>query len=418
MRFCLFEDSLYANFLPLTYLRPIFDLRCGATTLAEKIRLHCSPGQFSFIVRGYLEECLREESASSEINLFPETDTWFINGRAIADEALAKALRKHRTGEVALWAENTILAARVTGNNIHKIAGDWTDKQSLPPHFDQLPQESIDCSVVKYPWDLISANSETISREFGLLAKGTRERIAGKIYPGAHLLNKKNILIGKGSVVKPGVIIDAEKGPVMIGEDVTIMPNVVIEGPVFVGRGSVLKIGAKIYHGTSIGEYCKVGGEVEASILQSYSNKQHEGFLGHSYLGSWVNLGADTNGSDLKNNYSTVKYPLNGSMVDTGQIFFGMVVGDHSKSGINSMFDTGSNIGIACNLFGSGLPPKFVPSFSWGGGSSFVVYELEKSIGTARRVMARRSVQMTAAYEKMYRRAFELSSGERSTPMK
>ena len=235
----------------------------------------------------------------------------------------------------------------------------------------------------------------------------------GKIYPGAHLVNKKHILIGRGSVIKSGAVLDAENGPIIIGENVTVMPNAVIEGPAFIGDHSIIKVGAKIYHGTSIGERCKVGGEVEASVIQSYSNKQHDGFLGHSYLGSWVNIGADTNTSDLKNTYGTVKVFLNGELVDTKLQFVGLIMGDHSKTGINVMFDTGTIVGVSCNIYGAGLPPKFIPSFSWGGEGSFSTYNLEKSLETALRVMARRDVQMGAAYEMLMKDVYAATEDER-----
>jgi len=190
---------------------------------------------------------------------------------------------------------------------------------------------------------------------------------------------------------------------------VTVFPNATIEGPAFVGDDSRIKIGAKIYQGTTIGEVCKVGGEVEASIIHSHSNKQHDGFLGHSYLGQWVNLGADTNNSDLKNNYGTVKVYVEGEMVDTGSLFVGLMMGDHSKSGINTMFNTGTVVGVMCNVYGAGFPPKFIPSYTWGGAQELIEYELDKALDTARRVMARRDVQLTQAQEEMLRAVFELT---------
>jgi len=198
-----------------------------------------------------------------------------------------------------------------------------------------------------------------------------------------------------------------------IGNRVTVMPNSYLEGPLYIGDYSLVKASAKIYHGTSIGPHCKVGGEVENSIIHSYSNKQHEGFLGHAYLGSWINIGADTNNSDLKNTYGSVKVVVNGKTVDTGMQFVGLTMGDHSKTGINMMFDTGTVVGISSNLYGAGLPPKFVPSFSWGSPGSLSVFELEKSLEIARRMMARRDVRMTPAYETMMRHAFAATDDER-----
>ncbi|MEJ2637882.1 MAG: hypothetical protein P8184_21680 [Calditrichia bacterium] len=176
---------------------------------------------------------------------------------------------------------------------------------------------------------------------------------------------------------------------------------------------TAIKIGAKIYEGTSVGEVCKVGGEVEESIFQSYSNKQHDGFLGHAYIGEWVNLGADTNNSDLKNNYGNVKVNFGGAMVDSGSMFVGLAMGDHSKSGINTMFNTGTVVGPMSNIFGSGFPPKYIAPFSWGGAEQMVEHELEKALETARLVMQRRGKQLTPEYENIFRHIYSESRGRK-----
>jgi UDP-N-acetylglucosamine diphosphorylase/glucosamine-1-phosphate N-acetyltransferase len=235
----------------------------------------------------------------------------------------------------------------------------------------------------------------------------------GLVYEGAHLVNPSNIVIGAGSKIKPGVVLDAEGGPIYIGSNVTVFPNAVIEGPAFVGDRSLIKVGAKIYEHTSIGEVCKVGGEVEASVIHSFSNKQHDGFLGHAYLGMWVNLGADTNNSDLKNNYGSVKVIIDGQTIDSGSMFMGLVMGDHSKSSINSMFNTGTVVGVSSNVFGSGFPPKSVPSFAWGGGEAIKTYDLERALLVARRVMGRRKLELSACEEAVLRTVFDLTKHER-----
>jgi UDP-N-acetylglucosamine diphosphorylase/glucosamine-1-phosphate N-acetyltransferase len=208
-------------------------------------------------------------------------------------------------------------------------------------------------------------------------------------------------------------VLDAERGPISIGRNAMILPNAVIEGPAFIGAHTLVKAGAKIYENTSIGEWCKVGGEVEASIIHSHANKQHEGFVGHSYIGSWCNLGADTNTSDLKNNYGSVQVQINGKMVDSGLQFVGLMMADHAKSGINTMFNTGTVVGVASNVFGSGFPPKFIPSFSWGGAEGMTEYEREKALEVARRVMKRRDVEMTDADAALLRKIFDLTAHER-----
>jgi UDP-N-acetylglucosamine diphosphorylase/glucosamine-1-phosphate N-acetyltransferase len=267
--------------------------------------------------------------------------------------------------------------------------------------------------MISYPWDLVNLNGAEIVADFALLAPEKEKRMRGTVYEGAHLVNPGNIVIGEGSKVKPGVVLDAEGGPIWIGNNVTVFPNAVIEGPAFVGDRSLVKVGAKIYENTSIGPVCKVGGEVEGAVIHSYSNKQHDGFLGHAYLGMWVNLGADTNNSDLKNNYGNVKLVIDGETVDSGSMFMGLVMGDHSKSSINSMFNTGTVVGVSSNIFGSGFPPKSVPSFAWGGAEGLKTYDLEKALEVARRVMGRRKMALSGAEEKVLRAVFELTKKER-----
>ena len=193
----------------------------------------------------------------------------------------------------------------------------------------------------------------------------------------------------------------------------TVFPNAVVEGPVFLGEKAQIKSCARIYENVSIGKVSKVGGEVEDSIILPYSNKQHSGFIGHAYLGNWVNLGADTNCSDLKNNYGTVKAYVNGEVVNSGSQFLGVIMGDHSKTAINTMFNTGTTVGFSCNIFGAGFPDKYIPSFSWGGSDAVTTYDIERSIETAKRVMQRRSKDMHESEEKLFRKIFDLTKKER-----
>ncbi|HEY4754933.1 MAG TPA: putative sugar nucleotidyl transferase, partial [Ignavibacteriaceae bacterium] len=280
--------------------------------------------------------------------------------------------------------------------------------------FNELLKKEVDAKVIHYPWDLISNNGEQIISDFNLLtSKVDGSKIKGKVYAGAHLINEDKIFIDEGAKVKPGVVLDAESGPIYVGKDAKIFPNAVIEGPAFIGSKTAIKIGAKIYENTSIGEVCKVGGEVEESIIHSYSNKQHDGFLGHAYLGMWVNLGADTNNSDLKNNYGSVKVIINGEQVDSGSMFVGLTMGDHSKAAINTMFNTGTVVGVSSNIFGAGFPKKYVPSFAWGGSDSTTSYDVEKALDVARKVMARRNIKLTDVEERIFRYIFDLTSEER-----
>ena len=233
----------------------------------------------------------------------------------------------------------------------------------------------------------------------------------GVVSEGAHIVEPARVSIGEGASVAPGAVLDGTGGPVIVAPGARIMANAVILGPAFIGSGTVIKVGAKIYGGTSVGESCKVGGEVEDSIIHSYSNKQHEGFLGHSYLGSWVNLGASTDTSDLKNNYSTVRVEIAGQVHDTGSMFVGATIGDHSKTAIGTKLSTGVMIGVFANVVAREISPKVIPSFAWSVNGEQTVHQLERAIATARLVMARRGVGLTRSGETVIRRVFETESG-------
>jgi UDP-N-acetylglucosamine diphosphorylase/glucosamine-1-phosphate N-acetyltransferase len=223
------------------------------------------------------------------------------------------------------------------------------------------------------------------------------------------MVGEENILIGEGAIVKPGVVLDASSGPIVINDGATVMANAVVVGPAYIGKGSLIKPGARILEGTSIGDVCKVGGEIAETIFAAYSNKQHDGFVGHSYIGEWVNIGAGANNSDLKNNYSAVRMWCGGMVRDTGRQFLGFVMGDHTKVGIGAEIGSGTAVGFNCNIYGSAAPPRFVPSFSWGRGEELVEYELERAMLTAQIVMERRDVRFTDAHRNAFRRIFELS---------
>jgi UDP-N-acetylglucosamine diphosphorylase/glucosamine-1-phosphate N-acetyltransferase len=238
--------------------------------------------------------------------------------------------------------------------------------------------------------------------------------VDGTVHSSAVLDCPENIYVADGARVEAGAVLVAEGGPIHLAPGAVVMAGAVVEGPVSVGHKSRIKILAKIYEGTSIGEYCKIGGEVENCIFQAYTSKQHDGFKGHSYYGEWINIGADSNNSDLKNNYSNVRVTIDGREIDTGEMFVGSTVGDHSKSGINCMFNTGTVVGVGCNLYGADFLPKYVPSFCWGGAAGMVEHDFEKFIVTAQRVMARRDRQLTEATRRMLQVVFEESARQRS----
>lgn len=413
MNICIFEDEKYRKLLPLVYFRPVYELRCGITLLKDKIIRNFPNPTVILHARDYLTEVLKRDYPNYYVNEIPKEidQVLFINGRVLAEPHFADKF-KYNGKDVAYVKGDDVVAFWATGDNLEKMR----KKLGYPfskNDFDGFEKVEINVKLLTYPWELVNNNGEQIVIDFNILTDGKAKKL-GKIYDGVYLLNEHFIHIEEGAKIKPGVVLDAENGPIYIGKNAKILPNAVIEGPAYIGDDSLIKVSAKIYENTSIGPVCKVGGEVEASIIHAYSNKQHEGFIGHSYLGTWVNIGADTNNSDLKNDYGNVKVYIDGEFVDSGSMFVGLTMGDHSKSGINTMFNTGTVVGVNCNIYGAGLPPKFVPSFSWGGAEDgFVTYRIDKAIEVAKRVMARRKVQFTEIDEKLFRKVFELTQDER-----
>jgi UDP-N-acetylglucosamine diphosphorylase/glucosamine-1-phosphate N-acetyltransferase len=237
---------------------------------------------------------------------------------------------------------------------------------------------------------------------------------SARVSPHAILCDAARVHVGADVVIAAGAIVDPVEGPVIIDAGAEIMHGAIVRGPVYVGRGSRIKAGAKVYEGTSIGPVCKVGGEVEDVIFHSYANKQHEGFAGHSYFAAWTNLGADTNTSDLKNNYSPVRMTLEGVELDTGRMFLGSILADHTKTGINTMLNTGTTAGVGCNLYGGDFPPKYLPSFSWGGAAGLATYHLDRFVRTASAVMQRRGLTLTDAERALLAHVFASTAVQRA----
>lgn len=417
MQLCIFEDKKASDFLPLSYSRPVYDLICGFTSLKDKIfRLYPSM-KHSVHCRKYLQNVYEENNPRLQVNSVSDNECLFINGRVIADNHFQKKISKKKKENIIFVKEDMVIAAYLSGSVLDSFKENIKDAVDLK-NFNGVTIEEVDVQTINFTWDLINLNGKELIKEFQILSdnkkKKNHKKISGEVYDGVHLVNKKDIIIEKGAVVKPGVVIDASDGPVYIDKAAEIYPNAVIAGPVYIGESTKIKSGAYVYENTSIGKICKVGGEVECSVILPYSNKQHAGFLGHSYIGSWVNLGADTNNSDLKNNYSTVKAFVNDKFVDSGSQFLGLIMSDHSKSAINTMFNTGTVAGFSCNIFGSGFPSKFIPSFTWGGAEKSETYDIEKSINTAKIVMGRRNKVMSKNEENLFRKIFELSVNERN----
>ncbi len=406
MHICIFEDKQTDNFYPLTLSHPVYDLLCGMKTLKEKILRYFPEISYTLFCREYLEETVKLNNPGIEVNKLEDDNYLFINGRVLLNEDLFNVLRKNPQERVFIQ-DDMLIAARISSETIRRIKSKISYKIDIS-FFEGISRENVEADTVDYIWDLIEINGHQLKQDFNYLNDpGISEE--ARLFRGVHLINKDDIFIGSDTIVKPGVVIDASNGPVYIGKNVEVNANSVIEGPVSIGDNSFIKSCATIKENVSIGKVCKAGGEIEDSIIMPYSNKQHSGFLGHAYLGSWINIGADTNCSDLKNNYSNIKVNLNGKTIDSGLQFLGLIMGDHSKTAINAMFNTGTIAGFSCNIFGSGFPDKFIPSFTWGGAEKTETYDVKKSIETARIVMKRRNIILTPADEKLFNTIFNLT---------
>ncbi|MCS7012300.1 MAG: GlmU family protein [Chloroherpetonaceae bacterium] len=408
MHLVLFEDEAVLKFQPLLHLKPIYELTLGMRTLREKFE-HALPSMpLSLQMRRQLVPYWRTVFPERAINQF-EDDTLFINGRVICDRVFAqKVLSGVFEHGKAYFNGGQLVAFRGKASEI--FPDGLPDLIEAKVIAERFPSSQVDCRYVAFMWDLVRLHPEEFRREAVLCEDfGT---IRGTVHPRACLVNEARIFVGEGAEIRAGAVLDATDGYVYVAPDAKVLPNAVLMNYVYVGKGATVKIGAKIYDYVYVGAYAKVGGEIEGSIVERYANKQHEGFLGHSYISSWCNLGADTNTSDLKNNYSTIRMKVNGKEIDTKMQFLGLIMGEHSKSGINTMFNTGTVVGMSSNIFGAGFPPKTIGSFQWGGAEGFVRYDLEKALEVARIVMKRRGIVLSPEYEAMFRAAYAHAESE------
>ena len=388
MQVCFFEDDLCNNFHPLTLTRPTDDLRIGILTIADKWRHALNASSIHRIVRDSLKSVFSSQPPAAD------KPCYFINSRYLPEPALVKEVSDLSPGN-CLQLGKTIIAACIDG----ETAQDWISKGK--PDFNSLfILESQEFSSIKHLWDLFKLNGNQIKQDIELL-KPSKD--AGNISEHAIPENPGDIYIEEGASVEAGCILNAQNGPIYIGKNATVMNGAMLRGPVAVCEGATVKMGAKIYEASTIGPICKVGGEVNNSIFHSYSNKGHDGFVGNSIFGQWCNLGADTNTSNLKNNYSPVRITEwnTETEIETDQQFFGTVMGDHSKTAINVQLNTGTVCGVSCNIFTSDFPPKFISSFTWVGTNVIQPYKLEKALNTMEIMMARRDVTMSESYQKM-----------------
>lgn len=377
-----YEDNKHQNFYPISASRPIWDVRLGAYTIARKWKM-ISRQAITFKTREYLSALFETEEATETS---PDEQGIFINARLIPTHEVYEQIKVLKEGEGIDCGDGNIAAFKDKIGKRELLSYGWTP--------EKIRGKTVDCTMLEHIYDAIRLNTDTIKRDFKNFFKpripdfGTTVGVKGK-----------DIYIGEGVAIEPYVVIDAQDGPVIIESGTHIGSFTVIQGPVYIGKHNIIKPHAHIYQGVSTGPVCKLGGEIETSVIQGYSNKQHQGFLGHSYLGEWVNLGADTNTSDLRNNYGNVKIDLGTGRFETNMQFLGSIIGDHTKTGINTMLNTGTIIGFSCNVFGGDYPSKFIRSFTWGKGD---IYKLDRAIETAKKVMKRRNIEFTNAHHELF----------------
>lgn len=362
---------------PLTFTRPAAALRIGITTLQEKWEAHFDLPA-SHATRAYLAPKFPTEW--SVLNIV-------VNGTVVANPALTQFIQNHLPTGTLLTKAGTPIAFRGSRAQVEQ----WWQQMPPPEQWLEYPGE---CLIIKHPWDLFLHNGAVLLHDFERLTAG---RTSQPLSATNTLIGDSNYLFIEEGAWIEGAILNTQPGPIYVGKGATIMEGSLVRGGLALCAGSTLKMGSKIYGPTTIGPVCKVGGEVTNSILTGYSNKGHEGYLGNAVLGEWCNLGADTNSSNLKNNYASVKvwdYEEK-RFIDSEQQFCGLIMGDHSKSGINTMFNTGTVVGVACNIYGSDFPRNFVPSFSWGNARKMTTHQLPKALETAALVVARRQLSLT-----------------------
>ena len=418
MRLVLFDGpaDVRSRFSPLALSRPIWELRCGMTTLGEKIIAKLRPAEVACFVPDYMAEVYRQQTAwkVNDPATLTGDDLLVVHGRV---KAAGLSIETTGPSEVGLTADGEVLYARVTAADAEKL------ETACITCFLQtaralLPTVTCSLDAYNYIWDLVLANPAQIAADF---AAAGRSGIEGTVeQPNAIRGDAKDVYVAPGAVVHPMVVLDAENGPIYLDEDVEVHPFTRIEGPCFVGRKSIL-LGAKCREGNSIGPVCRVGGEVEESIIQGYSNKYHDGFLGHAYVGEWVNLGALTTNSDLKNDYSDVSVVMDGkNPIQTGSTKVGSMIGDHTKTSIGVLFNTGAYVGAMCLIMVTGgVLTKFIPSFSW-----LLDGLVTKGFGkrmlytTAEVAMGRRKRTWTPADKAMWDAIFDLTAPARNEAIK
>jgi UDP-N-acetylglucosamine diphosphorylase/glucosamine-1-phosphate N-acetyltransferase len=389
MEYILFDSTDRDRLLPFTHTRPVADIRCGILTMRERWELLLGKTTSS-LTEGYLQKVFQFNESN---------DNLYVNGAVFGSSSLLDVINTLPLGK-ALAKDGLVIAARLTAHE-YSVADFHERVKSL----SQLQYDGHAYSL-KNVWNIFSLNDRAIRDDYTLI---TKDRKSAPIPDGVTVIGKENLFIEEGAKIYAGCIINAATGPVYIASNTEVLEGTMMRGPIAQCEHAVVKMGAKLYGATTIGPGCKVGGEINNVVFFANSNKAHDGYLGNAVIGEWCNLGADTNCSNLKNNYDEIKIwdEAAGKSVKTGLTFCGLLMGDHSKCGINTMFNTGTVVGVSCNLFGGGFPEKFVQSFSWGGSEGISTYDFNRAMETANRMMGRRSKQLSPNETDMYRYIFE-----------
>lgn len=390
MNYILFDSDVRTALLPFTYTRPVADIRIGILTIREKWEKY-----LGLTTTTITEEYLEEKYPMVELE-----ENILINASFIPTKKLVEQVQNLSENEAVFYGENVVAF----------YSKDSQEEVDFSTYTQIEVEEEL--MQVKNTWDIFSLNGKAIELDFELLTEGRKSQ---SIPDDVHVINEKQIFIEEGASITYASL-NASNGPIYIGKEAQVLEGALIRGPFAMCENSLVKMGAKIYGETTIGPYCKVAGEVNNSVLFGYSNKGHEGYLGNSVLGEWCNIGADSNNSNLKNNYAEVKiwsYETE-RFAKTGLQFCGLIMGDHSKCGINTMFNTGTVVGVSANIFGSGFPRNFIPSYSWGGAAGFTTYQTRKVFEVADVVMKRKSMEFEEIDKRILEHVFELSSKYRN----
>ncbi len=392
MNYILFDSFRRDALLPFAYTRPVADIRVGILTIREKWEKLLQAKTSS----------LTEDYLGVKFPLVQERDNILINGSIIPTEQLANQIKALTKGQI-LSKDDQVIAMYLDPEDID-LAGDSELSEEISTDLDYLQLNNT--------WDIFYHNWKTIISDFELITKGRKSQPLSKtnFVTG----DPKLIFLEEGAKVE-FAFLNTTGGPIYIGKDAEVMEGAKIRGPFALGEHSFVKMDAKIYGGTTIGPHCKVGGELNNVVFFGYSNKAHDGFMGHSVVGEWCNLGADTNTSNLKNTYDSVRLwsYVEESFVSTGLQFCGLMFGDHSKCGINTMFNTGTVVGVSCNIFGSGYQRNFIPSFNWGGTQGFQTFKLNRAFKVAEAMMSRRGIEFDQVEKDILTHIFEETASRR-----